>query len=220
MKISKALTDFMKRLRPMIEGKVEKLKSPRSIGWLVDEHVVVEVEYVCLISGEDKVKDCVPHSVKVFVSEPRESWVGKGQLDYERHSGSSYNTRTYKRRQDGTINLEAVSIAIRKAGEAYKDWKKRVEESEDLSRAATESRKDLFAKVVRGIPKRNRLRNQNNHWGSNVTYGKEDRDIEVRVRVGQDKSEGTAYIELNIDQIPADKYKEVVKLVKEAVKLI
>jgi len=197
MKTSKALTQFMRQLRPYLEGKVEKLKSKYSLGWIVDGSVVIKVEYVC---RSDSVEKCVPHSVKVYVASVHDHWSDKGKKTYENYTEVGFRCRTFRRRQDDTINLESISIAVRSAKEAYTSYKATKKKKEEDSVIRKKNREATQKLISQKCPKKGRTEKK---WinQQGFDYKRKEDDVLLEVRTFSTNSDVQPYSQIEVENI-------------------
>ena len=198
MKTSKALTQFMRQLRPYLEGKVEKLKSKYSLGWIVDGSVVIKVEYVC---RTDSVEKCVPHSVKVYVASVHDHWSYKGKKTYENYTEVGFRCRTFRRRQDDTINLESISIAVRSAKEAYTFYEATKKKKEEDSVIRKKNREATQKLLERKCPKKGRTSKAEYYHKQGFDYKRKEDDVLLEVRTFSTGADVQPYSKIEIENI-------------------
>lgn len=144
--VASALASFLRKLRKYLPGKVEKLPKGYT-GWLIDNCVVVEVKYICEMGTNTVKGTCYPYSVKVYAFKKLTDYYGLRKR--VEPNNKIFHPRIFRRRSDGTINIEGIAIAVSEAKEAFILEKKKRAAKEK----AEEEGKKLVDRTIKNITK-------------------------------------------------------------------
>lgn len=121
----RSLTAFLRRLRPMLPGEVEKIDETT---YRVNNRAIVSLNYYCSVwrskEREDAKKkqkrECYPTSVAIkFSNNEIEKQLGNS---HKPTTSLVFNSRSIQKNKAGDINLESVATAITKCCNAVDRW--------------------------------------------------------------------------------------------------
>lgn len=199
MKISKAITEFMKKLRPYIHGDVKKLDVENQLGWIIDDGVIVEIEYLCR-ADQGAVKDCYPHTVKVYLGSLQQSRINPKKKRIEKGNNNIFRSRRYEKRSNGTLNVESVALAIQKAKEADEVYKQNEKDRKDAKNHREKELEKTLKFFKKHTPRKGRS-NQSYNKFSFMYSMQEDQEESFEFRINQNSPEKPIDVSIDVDGI-------------------
>jgi hypothetical protein len=135
---TRSLTSFLRKLRPMLPGKVEKLDK-EGLRYRIDGKAEIEISYYCRwerpedAEKKKTARSCYPASVKVYHSnehlnkvfgeKPTKTISGyRYQRQYTVAPAFIFKPRSYRRGKNGDIGLESIATAVQKCCASVDAW--------------------------------------------------------------------------------------------------
>lgn len=150
------LVSLMRKIRSELSGwKFVKVKDEETV-WIIDGKVELSLNYACRWTPNDELKQefktCHPKSVRIRAH--TEGLAAK-LVDYRNCSvnpSAVFNTRTIPRRQDGTISLDSIAVAVTKCSESYGKFIKDNHDRHARYEAAAEARRKVIWSIRQVVP--------------------------------------------------------------------